>query len=438
MRIKKFIIRDVRCFNGKHTLDIKPLTILVGENSTGKTSVLGCLQVVIDSIQDDQRGRDTINFNSRPYQMGAFADIARKTQVPTKEFVLGIELENESETAKYTLYFHERMDGSEPIVNQAIWDFNDGQIIIENAKKKTSDESVTEIVTIRTDAKKNHFRFIYNELYPISIGNLIIDPLHIFLFGGGREGRQKSVVFEQYTKYIESKKMFRHEQFRAMRSISVSPIRAKPQRTYNPEPDTATHDGSEIPMVLNNISSSDKEQWERLRQFLIAFGKESGLFSDISVRRLGKSKNDPFQLQIKAHGRKTNITDVGYGVSQVLPILMYVFNDKNDMYLLQQPELHLHPKGQAALVSLLVEKTAQNKTFVVETHSDYMIDRVRIEIMRGNISPDDVAVIYMHPEGNKVTPHNITFDAQGNMIGVPEGYREFFLKESDALFGFDD
>ena len=430
MKIKKFIVQDVRCFEGKHTLDIKPLTILVGENSTGKTSVLGCLQVMIGSAE---YGRH-FNFNAEPYQMGTFADIARKARAQKEDFALGIEVENAGKSAKYMLYFREKAGGPEPVVYRAVCDFDDGQIIIETAEKETGNESDYKPITIKAGAKKNHFRVIYHERSLMSVSKVIFEPYYVLLFDHKHARKQVSNVSEQYSKYLESKKILWRWRDK-MPSSSVSPIRAKPQRTYDPDSDITTHDGSEMPMVLNNISSSDKERWERLRQLLITFGKESGLFSDISVRKLGTASNDPFQLQIKAHGPKTNIADVGYGISQVLPILMRVLNDKKDMYLLQQPELHLHPKGQAALASLLVEKAEGGKAFVVETHSDYIIDRVRIEIMRKNISPDDVAMIYMHPKGNKVTSHNITFDPQGNMIGAPKEYGEFFLKESDAIFG---
>ena len=105
---------------------------------------------------------------------------------------------------------------------------------------------------------------------------------------------------------------------------------------------------------------------------------------------------------------------------------------------MQQPEAHLHPKGQAELSSLMVDIIKRRKhNFIIETHSDYMVDRARIEIMNGKILPEDVSLIYLEPKGNHVEVHNITFDEQGNLLGVPPGYREFFLKESDRLLSFD-
>ena len=211
-----------------------------------------------------------------------------------------------------------------------------------------------------------------------------------------------------------------------------------------------------MPMALVNMSRADKERWKELKGRLIKFGKDSGLFTDIHVRRLGKSMGDPFQLQIKVKGPKANIIDVGYGVNQILPLLVRVlevpqeislsvqgseskiFFRESKTFLMQQPEIHLHPRGQAELASLLIDTVKkEGHNFVIETHSDYMVDRARIEIMKKRIAPEDVSLIYLEPSGNHVKVHNITFDEQANLLGAPSSYRQFFLKESDKLLGFD-
>lgn len=67
-----------------------------------------------------------------------------------------------------------------------------------------------------------------------------------------------------------------------------------------------------------------------------------------------------------------------------------------------------------------------------------MVDRARIEIMKGNIAPEDVSLIYFDPvDKHRVQPHSIGFDDQANMVGAPTNFREFFLRESDRLLGFD-
>ena len=137
------------------------------------------------------------------------------------------------------------------------------------------------------------------------------------------------------------------------KSYSFAPIRSKPQRTYNPLREDANPEGSDVPMVLMNMSRTDERGWTALKEKLVPFGESSGLFTDVRVRRLGRSMGDPFQLQIKVNGPRANVIDVGYGVNQLLPILVRLFNADAEMaFLMQQPEVHLHPKGQAELSSL--------------------------------------------------------------------------------------
>ena len=73
--------------------------------------------------------------------------------------------------------------------------------------------------------------------------------------------------------------------------------------------------------------------------------------------------------------------------------------------------------------------------FLIETHSDYIIDRVRIEVRRGNLRPEDVSILYFEANekdrmggANAVSIHNLILDEHGNLANPPEGYRDFFLK----------
>ena len=87
---------------------------------------------------------------------------------------------------------------------------------------------------------------------------------------------------------------------------------------------------------------------------------------------------------------------------------------------------------------MVAHRDQGRRSFIIETHSDYMIDRARIEIRKGNIRPEDVSLIYLEPKRNVVKVHNISFDKMGNMEGVPQHYREFFMTEYRRLMGFED
>ena len=169
--------------------------------------------------------------------------------------------------------------------------------------------------------------------------------------------------------------------------IPVAPLRSKPKRTYDPVRETSSPEGEHVPMLMMRLDRTADAQWGSLHDDLVAFGRDSGLFSDLKVKRHGKHMSDPFQLQVKVRsGPHSNITDVGYGISQSLPILVDIMAptksyrggrlEHERTFPLQQPEVHLHPRGQAQLASLFIAAFKKRRSrFLIETHSDYIVDR---------------------------------------------------------------
>ena len=435
--IRKLILKDVRCFEGRNEFNIRPLTFLVGENSTGKSTALGCFQYLSNFAAGREEG---IDFNIEPYQMGAFADISRKTRSLAESFELGFEYENR----QHILTFVAREDGSEPVVQQIKNIFEDGEIIIKIEKTKNG-KSFDQKEKINIEQpEKNKFILSIKDSSRLNIDPYLSDIRFMLVMIERKVQDIKiSSAYKNLIGYLEKLEKredverFLYGSFLRNRTYSFAPIRSKPERTYNPLKETASPEGGEMPMVLMNLSKSNEKEWIQLKNRLEDFGKSSGLFTAIGVRKLGRSTNDPFQLQIKVRGPKGNLMDVGYGISQILPIVLRILTG-DGRFLLQQPEVHLHPKGQAELTSLLVDLTKSERYFIVETHSDAMIDRARIEIMNKRLNPEDVSLIYLEPSGNKVKVHNISFDKQANMLDVPRSYRDFFLKEGDKLLGFGD
>ena len=190
-------------------------------------------------------------------------------------------------------------------------------------------------------------------------------------------------------------------------------------------------------MYLASVFVEDQEKWESLKRRLEEFGEDSGLFDEISIKQLGRNSGDPFQVQVRRFGGRLkgpsrNLIDVGYGVSQVLPVITELLRpDARPMFLLQQPEVHLHPSAQAALGSLFCKEAATGKQLVVETHSDHLIDRVRMDVRDGvsDLRPEDVSILFFERDELDVRIHSLGVDDQGNITGAPSGYRQFFMKE---------
>ena len=429
MNITQFSMEEVRCFAERQSFEIRPLTFLVGENSTGKTTALACFQVLADYLNLENRG---IDFNRAPYAMGIFKDIVRNNKNRDNVFKLGFIFTHEKEDVEWELEFVEKEGEFEPSVSSVAVKFTDGKILV-----KADDEMEADMRLASFDEEQNHYHLTFGSDWVNKMS-----PLYFLHFRSG----VKSEGGKPLAKYMEQKRnVFGWPMPPSV--FSTGPIQSRPQRTHNPTRIFDDPEGSDVPMYLMQLQANDSEKWEDLKEELVEFGKCSGMFENIEIKNLA-SPGGPFQLIVKVRGHNSHIVDVGYGVSQILPILVQILDPpvsrrgkgaKKVSFLLQEPEVHLHPRAQAELSTLMAMLAAQRgRSFIVETHSDYMIDRARIEIRKGTIRPEDVSLIYLEPKGRIVKVHNIRFDEMANMIGVPKHYGEFFLKETDRLMGFED
>lgn len=453
--IEKFHLSDVRCFAGKSEFNIRPLTFLVGENSTGKSTVLACMQALRDSLSSHESFY--VDFNTDPYQMGSFSEIVRKSTTEKRIFSLGLQLsgsKNRSESIM-RISLGEDSAGLTPITKKVSWEIDGGTIKLNYKPRKKqipfNRKTINEVEIIVKKIKPTHKIFNLNIPFQHLMSLAVRDIGHlIWLLEIGLTNRSKQRKKNLYDLASLINKHFGKEGSHDIATASVgksmagnislesiAPIRSKPRRTYEPIRTNKNPEGEDMPFTLLELTKSNPEEWKEIKRQLREFGKFSGLFSSVNIKHLGRSNSNPFQLGVKVRGPEVNLIDVGYGVSQILPILIRMFKQKRTHFLIQQPEVHLHPKGQAELASLMMKNhNSNNNIFIIETHSDHMVNRARIEIMKGKIAPEDVSLIYLSPKKNSVSVHNITFDKEGNMKNVPAGYRSFFLDEAHKLMGF--
>ena len=426
MNITQFSIEEVRCFAERQNFEIRPLTFLVGENSTGKTTALGCFQALANCFTEG-----VVDFNRSPYSMGNFEDVVRNSRKKGKTFKLGFNFEHGKENVEWILEFVEQKGKLEPAVDAASLRFSDGKIVCIPDFGLELDTHVADF-----DGENNQYHIVHG--YDL-VSEFPPSAFLRYIMSGAESEDEKALQ-----KYLKTKPtaLWRDKPILV---FSIAPIRSHPKQSYNATEVSDDPEGSDVPMQLMERKTTKEKEWEALKQQLVKFGKSSGLFQNIEIVNL-RSPEASFQLRIKVRGPNASIIDVGYGISQILPILVQILDPPSSrgpvtempFFLLQQPEIHLHPKAQAELSSLLATLAGQGKrSFLVETHSDYMIDRARIEIRKGTIRPEEVSLIYLEPKGQTVKVHNISFDKTGDMISIPNSYRKFFMREVTHLMGFE-
>ena len=431
------LLQNFRCFSGsKYAIPINPLTIIVGENSTGKSAFIAS----IAALSDVTKFPLNPGFNSPPFELGSYETIAsrRLSGKNASSFTIGFE-ETDKASGKHTKLSATYIDKlGHVLFSHLNLDSDVGQLKVYLDKNNLS---LNVVIPVKKGKKKIIFKVGASGPIPEGFQNDLRSFMAMKVLPAvfksmqektpkGKKFKEKvvDVVFEKLTMLFD--RMIVGE----MKALAIAPIRTRPQRTYDTFADDFDPEGGHIPLRLARIlESRGSKKVKRIKAALKKFGDESGLYKGVNIKK-GRS-GSAFQIIVQIGQQKMNLMDVGYGVSQSLPIIVQgVLGSSKQMILLQQPEVHLHPKAQAALGTFFLDLASnESKKFIIETHSEYLIDRIRREVANKKINPDTVGILHFEKSGthNKVYP--IKLDKNGNIKGAPASYREFFLDEEMKL-----
>jgi hypothetical protein len=446
--LAKFWLKNVRCFRETGPVPLAPITILVGENSTGKTSFLATFRALHDIFVGGRRNP----FNDPPFFLGSYDEIAHYRGGRggrAKEFDIGLRFligsgrqRRRDGTRECMLATKFIKRGSQPELAQITLEA--GSYVVSVSFGEKTQPAAVQISTPNDNFAVDIGREDFPIIRPTTIG-LGVEFVQMALFRyiySTRSERlrdsEKNMPREDLDE-IESIFFSARREF-GRRPYASAPIRAKPERTYTPVDDTPDSEGTHVPLILTRTAILQKNEWQTIKNEIDKFGTNSGLFEGIEIRKLGKHESDPFQIEFKIAGPKRNIADVGYGVSQALPIVVDVLTQpKGTTFLLQQPEVHLHPRAQASLGTFVAEMSrSRGHRFIIETHSDYLTDRLRRHVRRGPLKSDDLLLLYFVRQGVEVQIHQLAVDQDGRIQRAPPGYREFFLNEELESVGLFD
>lgn len=468
----RIALKNYRCFKEEQSARLAPLTLLVGENSTGKTTLMTMIRALWDAVLEDA----IPDFTEPPFNLGNFNDIIHldsKSQDIPSSFVGRITadpsnkaknaLKNKSYTSEVTFSnLRERPVPSQRKYSNGIssieqnFEENGAQnFIVQTARgmwRVTSTDTQRHAnIGRRADTmypiELLHWRLADLEenpersstkAEPLNSASRIeiedVDDIHNLIHGGG----------SSYHLHARTDQTLH-------RPFATSAVRVEAGRTYDFGSTSLDPFGRNIPSHLAWLASREKDHWKFLKQRLERFGADSGLFNALRVVQLKRNSTatdgaiGPFQVLVRKHngrrkGNYRNIVDMGYGVGQILPLVVQLLHQEApDIMLLQQPEVHLHPRAAASFADLLCEVASQpgrKRKVIVETQSDFIIDRIRMSPRNGefDLAPEDISILYFEYTDGIAQIHQMGVDERGNLLDRPDGYREFFLDESRRLW----
>ena len=192
-----------------------------------------------------------------------------------------------------------------------------------------------------------------------------------------------------------------------LRSITyMGPLRSYPERFYTVsggKRDSVGIQGEFIPHILYYNANIKQEVNGWFDRFGIPYRLDIKELGDVLLA----GKYVSIVLKDKLTNTPVTLVDVGFGINQLLPIIIEgIASKKNAIICVEQPEIHLHPRLQANIADLMIETSVgeDEKQWIVETHSELLIRRIQRRISEGTLNPNDVSVLYVNPgdDGSKI------------------------------------
>lgn len=428
-------------------IPLKEVNFFVGENSTGKTSILSLINLLYDYsfwLRPE--------FNNSEIHLGSFYEIADKKN-NKKYFMIGFfnhVIDKKTNQIRYDsvlLKFYN--DNGIPSILECTYTNNNQTILSKIAKnnKLILYKIINNDFIHSSDSQEIFRQWIQNvnlEFERTGFEKIIIKtgfPSTVMVIRTiienelkGKKNKDDEINIAATT----SNFMGFQSSNRIGNLAWIAPIRAKPERTYDDFSIRVSPEGDHAPYLLKKLLSMVKKSKSKRqpKELIESFGLKSGLFNSIRIKPFGKDFSSPFEIDIILNSSPFKIANVGYGISQVLPIIVEILaRSENTVFAIQQPEVHLHPKAQAALGDFIYFANQNtNMNFFIETHSEYLINRFRLNVHRNKEDKIRSQVLFFErtENGNKV--HIIEIENDGKYSeDQPTSFKDFFIKEEIDL-----
>lgn len=173
------------------------------------------------------------------------------------------------------------------------------------------------------------------------------------------------------------------------------------------------------------LSPGNRKRKRSLQEQVAHWLKELGLIAGFRVEELVEgSRTYRVLVQSQASSPEVLLPDVGFGVSQVLPVLtLCYYVPEGSTIILEHPEIHLHPSAQSGLADVLIDAaTTRHVQIIVESHSEHLLRRLQRRLAEDTIKPTDVALLFCDSRNGAAHMERLEVDIFGEISNWPEAF----------------
>ena len=373
--LTKIELRHFKCFD-RLILPLGPLTLLSGSNASGKSTVLQALVLLHQTIREHEWST-RIMLNGRSLQLGTVRDVVDKVHGRTN---VEIGLVDDQLSVHWTL------GGDKDEMSLAV-----ERVTIDGA---------------RTDKPQSLRHLVSPAVSPRAAG--LAQRLRALTYVTAERVGPR----EMYP--LEDRQVARVVGPRGEHAVSML-YRGRDEKV----PNSMCVEGV-VPTRLRQIEA-------RMRSFFPGCSLDVQLVRQANAVTLGIRTSDETDFHRPVH--------TGFGLTQVLPIVVAALSaDEQDILLIENPEVHLHPAGQALMGGFLAEVASRGTQVILETHSDHVLNGIRRAVRGGVLSPARAVLHFLRPRSGDldqvVSP---TLDASGHIDVWPDGFFDQFDKDMNHL-----
>lgn len=455
--LKELSIESFKSWENTGNMRLAPLTGLFGANSSGKTSILQFL-LMLKQTTDSTDRTQIFEFGNERTQvsLGTFEDVLQKHQ--DQETLSNID--GKPRVSRNGSIRTRRIDVYHPLKWKLNWKLPKKLEVIDPTTQKkivifSGDEIgfAGEIVPggkqrFRIDQIKYVFsshEFGMKRKTATSSGyTLFCDPddFH-FIRAQGRAWSLPSPVKcygfpDQVRAYYQNAGFLSDLELEFEKLFSqiyyLGPLREYPKREYawgGGEPPDVGRQGEKAVEALLASSKHDRISRGRgkrsfsVEEYVAYWLKELGLIYKFEVKRVSERTNlYQVWLQKSPKAQSVRITDVGFGVSQILPVLVLCYYvPKGSIVLLEQPEIHLHPSAQSGLADVFIDAIkTRDIQIIVESHSEHLLKRLQRRIAEDEFKKDKAAIYFCEMKDGVSHLKNLDMDMFGNIMNWPDNF----------------
>lgn len=429
-------IKNFKAWKDTGDIRLAPLTVIFGANSAGKSSLGHLLLALQQTARSTDRKRALhLGDASSLIDLGTFADCLHGHDTKQNlafelewELAKNLQIRDPASTKKYVgdrirLNVELQAGRSQQPEVKAL------RYVLQNEEKEELDVELTKDEKRKIDLTSQHFTFkkAVGRQWPLE------DAEKFYRFSDVTIARFMNADFlADFALATET----------MLDGISyLGPLRNHPQRTYQWSGDTPPSVGSKGETVIAAILAAQEEGRKLNRRaghhthdfaaFIAAWLKDLGIIHSFSVKQVAAGRKE-YEVLVKTHAKasEVKITDVGFGVSQVLPALVQAFYcPPNSTVWMEQPEIHLHPQVQAELADVFITATQarensreRNVQLIIESHSEHFLNRLQRRVAEGGISSENVAVYFCRRSGSATELEPLELDMFGEIKNWPENF----------------